>query len=223
MGPDQFMAQVLTEFHCHTNVSKDSLVTPAQLIRCCRRKSIGKVVVTDHNSIDGALEASRLAPDLVVVGEEIMTTEGEILAAYVKERIPPGLAPRETIHLLRDQNAFISISHPFDEIRSGSWKQHALLDIAPLVDAIEVFNSRCLLPESNRQAQEFAERNGLISTAGSDAHSVWEVGRALVLLPSFQDADELRVAIRNSTLKVRHSPYWVHFLSRYASMRKRFP
>ena len=208
------------EFHCHTKASHDSLVTPGKLVAACRRKGIDRVAVTDHNTIEGALAAKQLAPEMVIVGEEILTNRGELLAAFVKEEIPAGLSPQETIRRLREQEAFISVSHPFDAIRSGSWELKDLEEIAPLVDAIEIFNSRCMLPIINWQAQAFAQQYGLPGTAGSDAHSTWEVGRAVLILPQFEGADGLRVAIKEAKVRGRMSPYWVHFLSRYASMRK---
>ena len=81
----------LLEFHCHTLASKDSLLRPADLVAAARRKGIDRVVVTDHNSIAGARAAQKLDPARVIVGEEIMTTRGKILAAYVAEEV--GLRP----------------------------------------------------------------------------------------------------------------------------------
>src|SRR5690349_15182195 len=95
------------EFHCHTIFSEDSLTQPADLVKTCRRKGINRVVVTDHNSIEGARAAQALDPELVIVGEEILTTRGEILAAFVQEQIPALLSPQETIRRLKDQGAFI--------------------------------------------------------------------------------------------------------------------
>src|SRR5512140_1561368 len=94
------------EFHCHTIYSKDSLVKPEALLEACRRKGIDRVVVTDHNSTRGAWAASLLDPQRVIIGEEIMTTRGEILAAYGQEEVPPQLSPEETIARLRQQGAF---------------------------------------------------------------------------------------------------------------------
>ena len=130
------------EFHCHTYASKNSLTPPKKLIAAARKRGVHRLVITDHNSITGAKEAQVLDPELVIIGEEIMTTRGEILAAFVKEEIPAGLPPVEVINRLRNQEAFISVSHPFDTMRSGGWKKSDLLEILPLVDAIEVFNSR---------------------------------------------------------------------------------
>jgi predicted metal-dependent phosphoesterase TrpH len=85
------MAHLRVEFHCHTIASKDSLTRPADLIDTCRRKGIDRVVVTDHNTIAGARAAQAIDPELVIIGEEIATTSGEILAAFVKEEISSGI------------------------------------------------------------------------------------------------------------------------------------
>lgn len=209
------------EFHCHTNASKDSLTAPRELVAACRRKGIDRVVVTDHNTIAGARTAQALDPERVIVGEEIMTTRGEILAAFVSEEIPKGLTPQETIRRLQDQGAFISVSHPFDRMRSGGWQEHDLLEILPQVDAIEVYNSRCMLPRFNREARRFAEKHRLAGTVGSDAHAAFELGRSLLRLEPFDGPDELRKVIRTGIQKVRWSPPWFHFSSRYAAVRKR--
>jgi hypothetical protein len=208
------------EFHCHTRYSKDSLTPPERLVKVCRRKGIDRVIVTDHNSIAGARAAQALDPELVIVGEEIFTTRGELLAAFVTEEVPAGLSPQETIHRLKGQGAFISVSHPFDVQRGGHWDQADLLEILPQLDAIEVFNSRCWSPEFNRQAQQFAEQHDVPGTVGSDAHAALELGRAVLLLEPFQGPEELRSVIRQGIPEVRWSPPWFHLISRYAVLLK---
>lgn len=215
------MDRIRVEFHCHTMYSKDSLTSPERLVNACRRKGIDRVIVTDHNTIAGARAAHALDPELVIVGEEILTTRGELLAAFVEEEVPPGLTPKEAIRRLKEQGAFISVSHPFDVHRAGHWKEEALLEILPQVDAIEVFNSRCYSPEFNRQAQEFAEKHGLAGTVGSDAHAPLELGRAVLMLEQFRGPDGLRAVLRQGIPQVRWSSPWVHLLSRYAVVLKR--
>jgi predicted metal-dependent phosphoesterase TrpH len=206
-----------TEFHCHTIFSKDSLTEPRKLIDTCKRKGIDRVVVTDHNTIDGALRCKELDPERVIVGEEIMTTEGELLAAYVREEIPPGLSPMEAISHLREQEAFISVSHPFDVHRKGHWKEEDLLKILLHVDAIETFNSRCMLPRFNFRAQDFAVEHGILGTYGSDAHAAFELGRGTLLLPSFNDAKSLKAALKDAIVpKIILGTPFVHFTSRWA-------
>jgi predicted metal-dependent phosphoesterase TrpH len=214
------VALLRVEFHCHTIYSKDSLTSPERLVAACHRKGIDRVIVTDHNTIAGARAAQSLDSELVIVGEEIKTTRGEILAAFVTEEVPAGLSPQETIRILKEQGAFISVSHPFDIYRSGHWEVEDLLEILPEVDAIETFNSRCWSPEFNHKAQSFAQEHDIPGTVGSDAHAPLELGRAILLLEQFQGPEEMRAVIRGGIPKVRWSPPWFHLISRYAVIRK---
>jgi predicted metal-dependent phosphoesterase TrpH len=219
MAPE--LSRLKVEFHCHTIASGDCLLRPRDLVEACRRKGIDRVIVTDHNTIAGALAAKAIDPELVIVGEEIMTTRGEILAAFVSQEIPKELTPQETIRRLKDQGAFISVSHPFDRWRSGGWQEEDLLEILREVDAIEVFNSRCMRPSFNRAARAFAEQHHVSGTVGSDAHAAFELGRSVMLLEPFDDPAGLRAVIGTGILRVRWSPPWVHASSRYAKIYKK--
>jgi predicted metal-dependent phosphoesterase TrpH len=209
------------DFHTHTSISKDSLTTPGRFVVAARRKKLDRVVVTDHNSLAGALAVHAMDPERIIVGEEIMTTKGELLGAFMTEEIPRGLSPQETIQRLRGQGAFISVAHPFDSWRHGAWKLEDLLEITSLVDAIEVFNARCTAREDNQRAAEFARQHRIPGTAGSDAHAAFELGKARLVLPEFRDSDELRIAVREGQVKGSMSPAWVHFASFYARWRKK--
>lgn len=207
------------EFHCHTAVSEDCLVPPQKLVDHARKKGIDRVVVTDHNSIRGALQARAIDPELIIIGEEILTQKGEILASFVKEEIPPFLSPLETVQRLKDQDAFISVSHPFDLQRKG-WREEDLVEILPFVDAIEIFNSRSLTVGINQRAVDFARAYGLAGTVGSDAHILNEVGASILILPDFNSAEELRAVIRSGRQETKLSPAWVHFGSTFARILK---
>lgn len=210
---------IKTEFHCHTCYGRDSLIKIQDLVIACEKKGIQKLVVTDHNMITGALDAQKLDPHRFIIGEEIMTQHGELLGIFIKEKIPAGLPAIKTIELLRSQQAFISVSHPFDSFRRGHWEMDDLLNIVSYIDAIEVFNSRCLLPQFNTRARVFSQHNKLLVTVGSDAHSIGEVGKATLTLQDFGDASSLKHALSLAQPHVRLSGPWVHFYSRYSSWR----
>jgi len=205
-----------TDFHNHTCYSHDSMQKPEKLIQLARKQGLDRIVITDHNDIQGALIAQQLDPELVIVGEEVKTTCGEFLAAFVKELVPGDLTPKETLKLLKDQGAFISVSHPFDRYRG--WQLPDLMEIIPYVDAIEIFNSRCVYDEDNKKAQKFALENSLHGTVGSDAHFSFEVGHGRMILPAFTDADELRLVISEGKLEVKLSSPGVHFFTTYAKL-----
>jgi predicted metal-dependent phosphoesterase TrpH len=209
------------DLHSHTLWSKDCLTSFEHILRLCDRKGIDRIAITDHNTAEGALALHRLAPERIIVGEEIMTTQGELLAYFVRQSVPPGLSPRETIRRLRDQGAAISVSHPFDRLRTGAWQEADLLQIIDQVDAIEIFNARCMFPQDNDKALAFAERHGLLGTAGSDAHTGPEYGKAMTRLRPFSDAGTFVDALRDAEYIKRLSPLHVHFGSKAAKWSKK--
>jgi hypothetical protein len=209
------------ELHAHTYYSKDSLLRPEKIIQACTTKGIDKLAITDHNTISGALELQGLAPDLIIVGEEIMTTEGELLAFFVQELVPPGLTPQETLDCLRDQGAFISVSHPLDRLRHGAWKKEVLLEIIDQVDALEVFNARCVFSADNAAALALAQRYGKLKTVGSDAHTAREMGRATVEMLPFDTVDAFRDNLASARFRTVLSSRWIHMASTYAKWVRR--
>lgn len=209
------------ELHSHTHWSKDCIVRFEAIRALCQRRGIDRIAITDHNTADGALAMQRFAPDLVIVGEEIMTTEGEILGYFMKETVPPGLTPAETIRRLRDQRAVISVSHPFDRLRKGAWEESSLRRIIDQVDAIEVFNARCIYRDDNARAVTFAIETGMLGTVGSDAHSRPEYGRALQIMEPFSDAETFLESLRARQSTQRYSGWLVHFNSKTAKWSKK--
>jgi predicted metal-dependent phosphoesterase TrpH len=212
----------LIEMHCHTQWSKDSLATFEQVVASARRRGIDRILLTDHNTAQGAFEWAKRAPDLFIPGEEIMTTQGELLAWFVKESVPRKLTPQETIKRLRDQGAVIGVAHPFDRVRKGAWEEHDLLEIVDQVDTIEAFNARCFFMGDNLRAAAFASQHSKPVTAGSDAHIPWEYGRAMMRVAPFSDAEGLLDSIMNGEIVAKISPWWVHGGSSRAKYLKRF-
>ena len=95
------------------------------------------------------------------------------------------------------------------------------LEAVLLRHEIETFNARCMSPAFNERAQAFAKEHDLPGTAGSDAHSALELGRAVMLLPPFEDTDGLKSALRQARFEIQLSSPLVHFISRYANWYKK--
>lgn len=209
------------ELHTHTSASEDSMMKPEQLLRRCEQLGLDRIAITDHHTISMALKMNKLAPERVIVGEEIETSQGELIGYYLKEEVPSGLEPLETIRRLRDQGAVISIPHPFDTIRNPSWTPAQLEVIAPYVDAVEIFNARCLNNAANLKAKSFAQAHHLLETVGSDAHSLVEIGKANLLMDGFDDAEGFRRALASAKQLTAKSSFVVHLLSRFAVYYKK--
>ena len=210
---------IKVDFHVHSIGSPDSLSEGEDLYRRAKELGLGKLIITDHNSTKTAFELQKAHPGFVIAGEEILTTSGEILAIFVKEELPKGIEPLEAFKRLKDQNAFISLSHPYAPLRHG-WTEEEMETYLPYLDAIEISNARNL-PEMNISAAKFAADHGLCGTAGSDAHGLRELGAMGLSLPDFNNADELREAVRSAEVFGKESPLTVRFYSRKAVLLKK--
>jgi len=209
------------ELHTHTCYSKDCLTPLDKFIAECRRKGLDRVAVTDHNTTAGAFKLKAMAPDLIIVGEEIKTDSGEIIAYFLTEEVPMGLPVRETIARVRDQGGVVGVSHPADRLRKEAMGLDRLEPIVEWVDALEVFNARCLYASDNAAARDFAFRHSKIGFAGSDAHTLVELGRATVSLEPFDSPETFLHSLRAAQLNTQLSSPLIHFASTWAKWMRR--
>ncbi len=177
------------DLHCHTSASFDSLASPASVVRAAAKRGLTHLAITDHDRIDGALEArDRSAADApgltVIVGQEIRTLAGDLIGAFLRAAIPPGLSAVEAIAAVREQGGLVGVAHPFDRFRGslGRGDAAALEALAGSVDWIEAWNARLLVGDGNERAAELASRLGVPGIAVSDAHTTLEVGIASTVL-----------------------------------------
>ncbi|MEP7199665.1 MAG: PHP-associated domain-containing protein [Chloroflexota bacterium] len=209
------------ELHCHTLVSKDSLLPYDAIIKRVKALGLDAIAITDHNKVDGAFELAKRAPFPVIVGEEIMTSEGEIIGYFLSERIPRGLSPEETIKRIRAQGGLVNIPHPFDSLRKSVIKRKALYRVADQADMLEVLNARVVKKIENEWAEAFARNIHKPAVAGSDAHIAHEIGTAIVEMEPFTDAPSFLASLPTATVQGTVGPLWTHLFSTYAKWRKK--
>ncbi len=190
------------------------------VIETCQRQGLDKVAITDHNTIAGALALREMAPELVIVGEEIKTPAGEFIAYFLEEEIPKGLSPQETIARIRAQGGVVGVSHPLDRLRREAMRWANLMQIIDQVDVLEAFNARTTFPADNRRTEDLARQRGLPVTAGSDAHAACEIGQAYVEMPPFNGKEEFMESLAQGQIGGRLSAPWIHFSSMYAKLWK---
>ncbi|HEY3524357.1 MAG TPA: PHP domain-containing protein [Candidatus Limnocylindrales bacterium] len=179
------------DLHCHTSASFDSLADPVAVARAAASRGLSHLAITDHGTLDGALRARDHAPAglTVLVGEEIRTTGGDLIAVFVERPIPAGLPVADAIAAVRDQGGVVGLPHPFDRFRGSllAGRQpdgdHDAGDgLVDLVDWVETWNARALGRGANERAADLARRNDLPGVAASDAHSTLEVGVTYTIL-----------------------------------------
>ena len=211
---------IKADLHIHTCYSIDCLSTLEQIVKRCLELGINCIAVADHNTIAGALKLREIAPFKVIIAEEILTPVGEIMGLFLNEQIPRGLSPQETISRIRSQGGLVAIPHPFG--RSLSWKSNPLTsaEILSKVDIIETFNSRTPFSSDIARARKLAKEQRKAASAGSDAHTVGEIGRAYVEMPEFTGPDDFLNSLAQGKIFGQQSSYLAHFSSTWARIRK---
>jgi predicted metal-dependent phosphoesterase TrpH len=207
------------DLHCHTNASFDSLAAPEKVVRAAISRGITHLAITDHDRIEGALRAREAAPDelTVIVGEEIKTADGDLIALFLERAVEPGLSARVTIDAVREQGGLVGIPHPFDRYRGSMLNDPRLEAIGRLVDWVETHNARIVGGSGNERAAAFALEMGLPGVAVSDAHSVLEVGVAYTVLEGDPStAAGLLAALPRVELVPGRATYFVRLVTPFA-------
>lgn len=212
------------DLHIHT-VFSDGLMTPEALVEFVGTQTDLQVIaVTDHDTMAGALiaraYAERFPEDFhnleVIVGAEITSADGDILALFIEEDIPPKLSAAETIEKIHAQNGIAIAAHPHAHLLNyfgidGMKGAGKYIKTLPF-DGVEVCNAtptefyaNWLTTYSNRKGQNLAE------TGGSDGHYLPTVGTAHTIFPGKTAAD-LRQAIETKKTRAGgrvYSPFLI--------------
>lgn len=210
------------DLHIHTEYSMDCNTPLDKIIQRCLEIDINCIAVADHGTIEGALKLQNITPFTVIVAEEILTPHGEIMGMFLKETIPSGLSVEQTLARIREQDALVCIPHPFDTLRHSALDGRIIETIIEQVDIIEVFNARSPLMQGSDKANILAEKYGILKSAGSDAHTIAEIGTAYVEMPKFNGRDDFLQALEKGEISGHRTNPLVHFASLWARLRKQF-
>ncbi len=211
------------DLHLHTRGSWDCLSDPEAVLRRARALGYGRIAITDHDRLGVALRMAEAHPEHIVPGEEVRTAEGlDVIGLYLHEEIPKGTPAEKTIAWIRAQGGIPYLPHPYAGGKGGGGRLADVL--APLCDVVEVFNARLHDQAQNERAAALAERHGKLRSAGSDAHTVRELGNAFVDLPPHENRpDALRRALARARCGGREASRLVHLASTWAKVRKKLP
>ena len=181
------------DLHCHTEASADCS-TPLELFPArCRARGVWVQAITDHNEIWGAQKLQEMVeeekikkagfPLTIIVGEEVSTIHGEIIGLFLKEKIPAGMTPRETVDAITEQGGLVVLPHGFDPLKRWRLQPAALETIEDEINVVETFNARISQLRWNQAAVDWAKLHGVPMSAGSDAHTLSDIGSAWVEVP----------------------------------------
>ena len=203
------------EMHLHTQYSIDSYLKLDTIIKVCQKKGINAVAVTDHGTIEGAERLrekieKKNAKIKVITGEEIFTSKGEVIGLFLKERIPYLLSPEDTIRRIKKQGGLVYIPHPFIPFMANCLGEE-LYEFSKEIDIVEVFNARSFFRRSGERASQFAQDNGIVTAAGSDAHFASEIGNAYMELEEFNGPQEFLRKLREAKAIIKGRGWLLSF------------
>ena len=213
------MSKIKAEFHIHTKYSKDSILCTTFLYIMCKLRNIEVIAITDHNEIAGAQrikEKFQKKGIEVIVGEEILTKDGEIIGLYLTEKIQPNLSIEETINLIKKQNGIVYLPHPYDEKRRKTvlipQKQE---ENKNKIDLIEIHNGRNIVKEYSTKQKEIQEKLNIRKVIGSDAHTFLEIGRNYIIMEK-PNRNTLLKNIENGEFITKKCLIIAHFITKFA-------
>jgi predicted metal-dependent phosphoesterase TrpH len=192
------------DLHIHTLASDGTSGIAEILDHVERRTDLDVIAITDHERIDAAVAAQAMARDRglrfeVIVGEEISTRGGHLLALFMTEPIPPLRSLRESIARVHDQGGIAVPAHPlvpYPLCAQGRVLRSLAANSDPRFrpDALEAFNPTILGRARHRRVVEFTAELGLAAIGNSDAHAASAIGQGWTTFPG-TSAEDLRAAI----------------------------
>lgn len=164
------------DLHTHSIASNDGGITASDYARAIETKLIDVIAITDHNRIDFAIDIQKKYPNNIIIGEEIMTLEGEIIGLFLTKKIEPHMNLEQTISEIKAQGGLSYIPHPIEKLRKGiSWDD--LNKIKDSVDILEIGNGRALNKTNYKKLVSWASLNNIRTASSSDAHGKRGLGK----------------------------------------------
>jgi predicted metal-dependent phosphoesterase TrpH len=207
------------DLHSHSVASPDGGISPDQYAKILGSERLDYIAITDHDRVDFALGLQQALGDKIIVGEEITTSEGEMVGLYLKSRVEPGQTALATAHAIRDQGGLVYIPHPFETVRKGM--QRGTLDqIAELVDIVEVHNGRALTKKHAVQAAAWAKANGKAGASSSDAHGYRGLGFSYSITTEKPSRGSLVEILKMTNLAHRRAPFYTLLYPKFNRLKK---
>ncbi len=193
------------DLHTHSTQSPDGGISEAQYEQVLELKKIDVIAITDHDSIQLALKLNTKFGHQVIVGEEIMTNQGEIIGLFLTKKVEPGMDLADTIKAIKDQGGIVYLPHPFEKVRKGISMAN-LEEVTEHIDIVEVYNARAVRQGKGIEATKWARMNSKATAASSDAHGVKGLGSAYSMVKEKPTRDNLVKLMKTSKLEMHRPP-----------------
>jgi predicted metal-dependent phosphoesterase TrpH len=192
------------DMHIHTLASDGTAGVTEILDHVARQGFLDVIAIADHERIDAAVAARHMAQDRglpfeVVVGSEITTRGGHLLALFLDKPVASLRGLAWSIEAVHDQGGLAIPAHPlvpYPLCAQGPALRRLLASDKPAVrpDTIETFNPTALGKYRHDAVVRFAREHGLAQMGNSDAHTAEAIGACWTTFPG-RTGEDLRRAI----------------------------
>jgi len=209
------------DLHTHSTASPDGGLNQDEYLSLLEDGTLDCVAITDHDTIDFAEHMHRIAGNKVIIGEEIMTRDGEVIGLFLKKPIKPGLSAIETMKMIKKQRAIVYVPHPLETVRSGINKEtmEACVD---LIDIVESYNGRAFFQNKGPESTTWARLNHKPVAAASDAHGIKGVGTAYTVTKELPTATNLLKQVEFGHLTMHRPPLYTLLYPKANRLLQRF-
>lgn len=212
--------QFRLDLHTHSIISHDGGIDAEEFRKLLADESVC-VAITDHNQISFAKNLKTELGERIIVGEEILSSEGEIIGLFLNELIPAGLSAMETIERIKKQGGLVYLPHPLEKTRHGL-RMDTLERISGVIDIVEVFNARTREPWLSKKIAAYALEHNIAQAASSDAHGPGGFGSAYSCLSELPTRENLFELLKNARLEKHRAPFLSLFEPARNKLKKLF-
>jgi predicted metal-dependent phosphoesterase TrpH len=193
---------IKVDLHTHSTASLEGGITADEYNKALFDGIVSCVAITDYKTVEFAQKLKGELKEMIIVGQEIMTSYGEMIGLFLKSTIPSNLEPIEAAKRIKAQGGLVYIPHPLNKQKHGM--QIDVIDkLVDYIDIVEIGNGRSFLQYRYSQMLVWANINHKAVAASSDARNKWGLGRTLTLLSEVPTKDTLVKLLLNSVPVVK--------------------
>ncbi len=209
------------DLHTHSISSPDGGITEEQYMQLLEDGVVDCIAVTDHNSTATAERLNKMLGSKIIIGEEIMSRDGEIVGLFLNGSVRPGMPARETMLAIRKQQGIVYIPHPFETVRRGLSREVMEVN-ADLIDIVEAYNGRAVVQNKGPEAAVWARLHQKPTSAASDAHGARGVGTAYTVVAKLPNRHNLVELMTLGHLTMKRPPMHTLFYPKFNKLMSLF-
>lgn len=206
------------DLHTHSIGSSDGGIRLDEYKALLANNTLDYIAITDHDTIDEAKKIRAELGDKIIIGQEITSSQGELIGLFLSKKVDPGQSLEDTAKAIKDQNGLVYVPHPFETVRKGIDAQN-IEKIQNYIDIVEVHNGRAVFQNKGPKASVWARLHNKATAASSDAHGRHGIGTTYTTVSQVPTKDNLVNLLVTSHKTITRPPLLSLLYPKYNRLR----